>query len=402
MTPDQLTLWTNGHVASMDDDVGTIKDASIVTQAERIVWVGKAEQLPSEYTITTTHDLQACWVTPGLIDCHTHLVYAGNRADEFEQRLQGKSYAEIAQAGGGIQATVQATRSATEQELFASASNRLMHWLARGVTTIEIKSGYGLNTETEQKQLEVAKKLGQQWGVDVVKTLLGAHAKPAEFASNTDYIEYLCQDTLPKLKSLNLVDAVDGFCESIAFSPDELTPYFETAQQLGLPIKLHAEQLSQQGGTQLACKMKAISCEHLEYLTENDVKAMAESNTVAVLAPYAFYFLNETKKPPIDWFRQYNVPIAIATDHNPGSAPCSSLLTAMQMGCVLFGLTVEEVLLGTTQHAAKALNLHHNIGSITPNKVANFAVWDVESLSELVYKPDRCFASKRVYQGQIK
>ena len=326
-------------------------------------------------------------VTPGLIDCHTHLVYGGNRANEFEMRLEGASYEEVARAGGGILSTMNATRAASVDELVKSALPRLDALLAEGVTTLEIKSGYGLNLEAERNMLRAARQLAELRNVNIKTTFLGAHATPPEFNGDADaYIQHVANDMLPALASEGLVDAVDGFCEGIAFSPDQMRIVFDAAKSLGLPIKLHAEQLSNLGGAKLAAEYGALSADHLEYLDEDGVKAMAKADTVAVVLPGAFYTLRETQMPPIDLFRKHHVRMAVATDSNPGSSPMTSLLLAMNMAATLFRLTPEEALRGVTLNAAKALGLDSQKGSITAGKQADLAVWRVQHPAELTYR----------------
>jgi imidazolonepropionase len=330
-------------------------------------------------------DCHGALVTPGLIDCHTHLIYGGNRAPEFEQRLNGATYADIAKAGGGIMSTVRATRAATESELQISAQKRLETLLSEGVTTVEIKSGYGLDIETELKMLRVAKALEKANAVTVKTTFLGAHTFPAEFKENhQEYINMICNQSLPKAFAEGLVDAVDAFCEGIAFSVEETEVVFEAAKKLNLPVKLHAEQLSNLGGAKLAARFNALSVDHIEYLDETGIESIQASGTVAVLLPGAYYYLREKQAPPVAALRKHNVPMAIATDLNPGSSPVNSLLATMNMACVLFGLTPEEALLGVSANAAKALGLHDR-GQIKPGLRADLAFWNIEGPGELAY-----------------
>ncbi len=323
-------------------------------------------------------------LTPGLIDCHSHVVHAGNRAVEFEQRLEGVSYAEIARRGGGIVSTVNATRAASDDALFAASAPRFARIVSEGVTTVEIKSGYGLDVDNEMKMLRVARRLGKQFGVRVRTTFLGAHALPAEYAGRADdYIDAVCRDMLARAAEAGLVDAVDAFCENIAFTADQAARVFDAAAALGLPVKLHAEQLSDQGGAVMAARRGAQSVDHLEYLPPEDVPVLAEHGTVAVLLPGAFYVLRETKLPPLDALREHKVPIAIATDCNPGSSPVTSVLLAMNMACTLFRMTPFEALAGVTRNAARALGLAGELGTIEPGKVADLALWDVEHPAEL-------------------
>ncbi|WP_205964561.1 imidazolonepropionase [Ramlibacter agri] len=363
---------------------GWIADAALVVDDETLAWVGPRSELPAQYRAIEAHDCGGALVTPGLVDCHTHLVYGGDRAGEFEQRLNGASYEEIARAGGGIASTVRATRAASEQELFAQSRKRLRALLDEGVTTVEIKSGYGLALEHERKCLRVARTLGESERVTVRTTFLGAHALPPEFAGNSD--GYLAEVLfmLPMLKGEGLVDAVDAFCERIAFTPAQTELVFRAALALHLPVKLHAEQLSDSGGAQLAARYGALSCDHLEWLSEEGARAMAQAGSVAVLLPGAFYFLRETKLPPVALLREQGVPIAISTDCNPGSSPCSSLLLMLNMACTLFRLTPEEALAGVTREAARALGLTDR-GTLAAGQRADFVLWDVAHPAHLSY-----------------
>ncbi len=395
------SLWRGAHIATMKNGLySVIENAAIGVVGGRIVWIGEAQDLPV-YETQTEHDLGGGWITPGLIDCHTHLVFGGNRAGEFEQRLNGVSYQDIAKQGGGIASSVKATRDASEAELVASASRRLKSLMADGVTTVEIKSGYGLSLDSELKMLRVATELENQCPVTIKRTCLAAHAMPPEFDDKDAYIDYLCESVLPKIATLGMADAVDAFCEGIAFSTDHVERYFKTAQSLGLPVKIHAEQLTSQGGTRMAASFKALSADHIEFIEEADVKAMADSGTVAVLLPGAFFTLKETQRPPIDLLRQYGVPMAIATDANPGTSPALSLRLMMNMACTLFALTPEESLAGATIHAAKALGMGDSHGSLEVGKVADFVCWDVESPGELSYWLGGNLVKHRVYQGYL-
>ena len=395
------SIWLGGHVATMEaGQYHAIHDAAIGVKNGRIAWLGEASQLP-EYQAQQSHDLQGAWVTPGLIDCHTHLVFGGNRAGEFEQRLNGVSYQQIAQQGGGIAASVRATREASEAELVASSRRRLLSLMQDGVTTVEIKSGYGLSLESELKMLRVATELENTLPITVKRTCLAAHAMPPEFADKDAYIDHLCEVVLPKVAALGMADAVDAFCEGIAFSVEQVERYFKVAQSLGLPVKLHAEQLSSLGGTRLAAAYKALSADHLEFMEEADVAAMAKSGTVAVLLPGAFYTLKETQLPPMDLLRQYGVKIAIATDANPGTSPALSLRLMMNMACTLFSMTPEEALAGATIHAATALGMDETHGSLALGKVADFICWDVESPGELCYWLGGNLVKQRVQQGVV-
>jgi imidazolonepropionase len=382
-------LWTNAHVATLRDGrYASVSQGAIAASAGRIAWVGPAAALPGapEKLAREVHELDGRWLTPGLVDCHTHLVHAGNRAREFELRLQGATYEEIARAGGGIVSTVAATREASEQALFDASSRRLGALLREGVTTIEIKSGYGLRTDAELKQLRVARRLGDAAPVTVRTTFLGAHAVPPEFKGRTDdYVALVCDEMLPAVAAAGLADAVDAFCEGIAFSPAQTARVFERAQSLGLPVKLHADQHSDLGGAALAAGFRALSADHLEFTNEDGVRSMAAAGTVAVLLPGAFYCLRETKLPPVQSLRDNGVPIAISTDCNPGSSPLTSLLLTMNMACTLFRLTPEEALAGVTCHAARALGLADTHGTLEAGKVCDLAIWDVAEPAALAY-----------------
>lgn len=380
------TLWQHCHVATMaDGKYSIIEDAALVTAGPLIEWIGPRSQAPTA-DYAQVHDLQGAWVTPGLIDCHTHTVFGGNRSGEFEQRLEGVSYAEIAAKGGGIASTVRATRAATEDELFASAEKRLRSLLRDGVTTVEIKSGYGLDLANERKMLRVARRLGEALPVSVRATCLAAHALPPEYKDRADdYIEHICSEMLPALAAEGLVDAVDAFCEYLAFSTEQVERVFKVAQQLGLPVKLHAEQLSSLHGSSLAARYHALSADHLEFMTEEDAIAMAASGTVAVLLPGAFYFLRETQLPPMDALRKHGVKIAIASDLNPGTSPALSVRLMLNMACTLFRMTPEEALAGATQHAATALGMGATHGSLEVGKVADFVAWQIDRPADLAY-----------------
>ncbi|MEJ5278952.1 imidazolonepropionase [Pseudomonas sp. C 49-2] len=380
------TLWQHCHVATMaQGKYSIIEDAAMVTVGSLIEWIGPRSQAPTA-DYAQVHDLQGAWVTPGLIDCHTHTVFGGNRSGEFEQRLEGVSYAEIAAKGGGIASTVRATRAATEDELFASAEKRLRSLLRDGVTTVEIKSGYGLDLANERKMLRVARRLGEALPVSVRATCLAAHALPPEYKDRADdYIEHICAEMLPALAAEGLVDAVDAFCEYLAFSTEQVERVFKVAQQLGLPVKLHAEQLSSLHGSSLAARYQALSADHLEFMTEEDAIAMAASGTVAVLLPGAFYFLRETQLPPMDALRKHGVKIAIASDLNPGTSPALSVRLMLNMACTLFRMTPEEALAGATQHAATALGMGDTHGSLEVGKVADFVAWQIDRPADLAY-----------------
>ena len=399
------TCWHHCHIVTMQDGhYHRIEDAAIITQATKIEWIGAEAELAAafkdDYAMQWV-DLEGAWLTPGLIDCHTHSVFAGNRSQEFEQRLQGLSYAEIAAQGGGIMRTVRATRESSEQQLLDSALQRIEHLRREGVTTLEIKSGYGLDLLNERKMLRVIREIGHRLPMTVRSTCLAAHALPPEFGDRKDeYIDYVCEVMLPALHAEQLIDAVDAFCEHLAFSPDQVERVFQTAQRLKLPIKLHAEQLSALGGSSLAARYQALSADHLEYMTEADVEAMAASGTVAVLLPGAFYLLRETQYPPIQSLIQHGVPIALSTDLNPGTSPMLSLRLAMNMGCSLFQLSPEQVLAGVTVHAAQALGLQHSHGSLEVGKVADFVAWQVSHPAEIVYWIGGDLSKRVVRHGQ--
>lgn len=378
-------VWRNCHAATMAGGrYSAIERAAILTRDERIEWIGPEDALPHADG-AAVHDLGGAWVTPGLIDCHTHLVFGGDRSREFEQRLQGVDYASIAAQGGGIASTVRATRAAREDELYDGARRRALQLLRDGVTTLEVKSGYGLDLASERKMLRVARRLGQALPLTVRATFLGAHALPPEYEGRADdYVGEVCR-MLPVLAAEGLVDAVDAFCEHLAFSPAQVERVFLAARQYGLPVKLHAEQLSSQHGATLAARYGALSADHLEYLTESDVLAMARAGTVAVLLPGAFYALRETQLPPVGLLRQHGVPIAISSDLNPGTSPALSLRLMLSMACTLFRLTPEEALAGATLHAARALGLQASHGSLEAGKVADFVAWEVGHPAELAY-----------------
>ncbi len=382
------SLWINCNLCTIQGTgLGAITNGALAIQGDKIVWVGELINLPDtpEKLAREINDLNGSWITPGLIDCHTHIVHGGERVNEFNMRLEGASYEEIARAGGGIRSTVKATRAASEKELLDAALKRASALQSEGVTVIEVKSGYGLDWENETKQLRVAKQISDHLPIDVITTYLGAHTIPAEYQDNGDgYIDSIIEK-LPKLKKLDLADAIDGFCEGIAFSPDQIEKLFKAASKLGFDLKLHAEQLSDLGGAELAARYGANSADHLEYVSEGSADAMAKSGTVAVILPCAFYFLNETKKPPIDLFRSKSVPMAVATDMNPGSSPCCSLLLAMNMACTFFKMTPTETMRGVTLNAAQALGIQDSYGSLEVGKVADLAIWDINNPAELSY-----------------
>jgi len=381
-------LLTHARIATMAADApayGEIEDAALAVDGGRIAWIGSQQDLP-DADAAKTLSLDGRWVTPALIDCHTHLVFGGDRSAEYEQRLEGASYEDIAKAGGGIMSTVRATRSKSADELFAAALPRVQSLAAEGVATIEIKSGYGLDFENEIKMLEVGRRLGEASAIDVRTTLLAAHTVPAEYKGKADdYIKLICGELLPTVATRGLADAVDAYCESIAFSAPQVATLFRKANELGLPVKLHADQLSDGGGAALAASFDALSADHLEYTSAAGVKAMAESGAVAVLLPGAFLTLGETQKPPIDELRSHGVPLAVASDCNPGTSPICSLRNAMMLASRLFRLTPLECLAGTTREAARALGLAHDRGTLEVGKRADIAVWDIDHPRELAY-----------------
>ena len=380
------TLWRNARLATLHgaEPWGWIERGALLTDGDTIRWVGDEAALPFGLQPTSEVDLGGALVTPGLVDCHTHLVYGGQRAREFELRLQGSSYEQIARAGGGIRSTVAATRAASDDTLFTQARERALALMREGVTTLEIKSGYGLSAEQEARCLRIGRRLGAELPLTVQTTCLSAHALPPEFDGRADDYVDAVVGWLPQLATEELVDAVDAFCEGIAFSPAQTRRVFDAAKALNLPVKLHAEQLSDQGGAALAASYGALSCDHLEWLSEDGVRAMAAAGTVAVLLPGAFYFLRETKLPPVQALRESKVPIALASDHNPGSSPGLSLLLMLNMGCTFFRLTPEEALRGVTVHAARALGLHDR-GTLAPGQRADFVAWDLQHPNELAY-----------------
>jgi imidazolonepropionase len=394
------TVWQNARVLTMIPGAEPVADGLVAVGDGRIVFAGPAADAP-QFEPAELVDCQDRWITPALIDAHTHLVHAGNRAREFELRLEGASYEEIARAGGGIVSTMRATRAASEDELVTSALPRLDMLLAEGVGTIEIKSGYGLELETELKMLRAARRLGELRPVRIVTTFLGAHALPPEFAGDPEaYIDEVCQRMLPAVAAEHLADAVDGFCEGIGFTPLQIERVFKAAKALGLPVKLHAEQLSNLGGAALAAKYGALSADHLEYLDAAGVAAMAEAGTVATLLPGAYYFCREVQLPPIGLLRAAGVPIALATDCNPGTSPLTSLLLAMNMAATCFRLTVAECLAGVTINAARALGLEGECGSLAPGKSCDLAIWNIDEPAELVYRMGANPLHARVWRGK--
>ena len=384
-------LWINARLATMRGGArayGAIENAALAEQAGRIVFAGPMRDLPGQPAAlaTNVHDAANEWITPGLIDCHTHLVFAGTRAQEFEQRLNGKSYEQVAKEGGGIMSTVRATRAATEESLVAQAQTRVLNLMREGVTTVEIKSGYGLDRESELRLLRAANRLARESGARIVTTYLGLHALPPEAANDrAAYVKEMAGPTLKAVAAERLAHAVDAFCEGIAFSSHETEQFFAAAKAAGMQIRLHADQLSDTNGAALAAKYGALSADHLEYTNEAGVAAMAQAGTVAVLLPTAFFVLRETRKPPLEALRRHNVPLAIATDCNPGTAPSASLLTAMAMASTLFGVTPEEALAGVTRNAARALGLAQEIGTLEVGKAADYALWPIDHPSELSY-----------------
>jgi imidazolonepropionase len=396
-------LWSNARLATLRADLpglGVVENGIVAANGEDIVYAGASAEAPP-LEADTIHDCDGRWITPGLIDCHTHLVHAGDRAREFELRLAGASYEEIARAGGGIVSTMAATRAADRERLVAEALRRLDAMLAEGITTVEVKSGYGLSQADEIKMLEAARALGEKRAVQVATTFLGAHALPPEFAGDADgYVEFVCTGMVPAIAAAGLADAVDAFCEGIGFSPAQVRRVFEAAAAHGLPVKLHAEQLSNLQGAALAAEFGALSADHLEHLDAAGVDAMARASTVAVLLPGAFYFTRETRLPPIDALRSAGVPIAVATDCNPGTSPLTSPLLAMNMAATLFRLTVDECIAGMTREAARALGKLDRIGTLEPGKRCDLAIWDISAPAELVYRMGFNPLHSRIFGGQ--
>ncbi len=392
-------LYTEATLATVSGATGygLIAHAAIAIERDKIVYAGPDDGLPAEWRSVPATSLDGRLVTPGLIDCHTHLIHAGSRASEFEMRLEGASYEDVARAGGGIFSTVEATNQTSDDGLLSGALKRLDRMLAEGVTTVEVKSGYGLTQEGELRLLRVARKLSEMRPVRICTTFLGAHAIPKDMDGD-EYLDAVCLPALRAAAAEGLVDAVDGFCETIGFSPAQIKRVFDVASELGLPVKLHAEQLSDQGGAKLASQYGALSADHLEYVSQDGVEAMAEAGTVAVMLPGAFYFLKETKVPPIAAFRVAGVPMAVATDSNPGSAPMTSILLAMNMATTLFAMTPEEALRGVTVNAARALG-QSDIGMITPGQVADLAIWDSSHPAELSYRMGDAPLYARIFGG---
>lgn len=387
---DTARVWRNARLATLQErlpGLGVIENGAIAVRDGRIAFVGAEADLPAEFSAVESSDCEGRWITPGLIDCHTHLVHAGDRAHEFELRLAGASYEEIARAGGGIVSSVKALRAASEDDLVRETLPRLDALIAEGVTTVELKSGYGLDTENELKSLRAARRVGEERDVTVRTTFLGAHALPPEMnGDKSAYIDKVVNDMLPVIAAEGLADAVDGFCEGIAFSTAEMAKVFDAAKSFGLPVKLHADQLSNLHGAALAASYGALSADHLEYTDDAGAAAMAKAGTVAVILPGAFYFIRETKKPPVDLFRKHGVKMAVATDSNPGTSPLTSLLLTMNMAATLFGMTVEECIAGTTREAARALGLVDEVGTLEAGKWADFVLWDIGRPAELVYR----------------
>ncbi len=398
-------LWRNARLATLASartGLGIVEKGAIAVADGRIVFAGPESDLPAAIARSAEFvDCEGRWITPGLIDCHTHLVHAGNRAGEFEMRLAGATYEEVTRAGGGIVSSVKSVRAASEDELVRQSLPRLDALMAEGVTTVEIKSGYGLDLENESKTLRAARRMGEERPVTVRTSFLGAHALPPEAAGDKDaYIAKVADEMLPAIAALGLADAVDGFCEGIAFSPQQIARVFEAARSRGLPVKLHADQLSNLNGAALAAGFGALSADHLEYTDEAGAVAMARAGTVAGILPGAYYFIRETRKPPIELFRKHGVKMAVATDCNPGTAPLTSLLLTMNMAATLFGMTVEECIAGVTREAARALGMQDEAGSLEAGKRADLAIWDIESPAELVYRMGFNPLHERVWRGQ--
>lgn len=393
-------IWRNATLMTMADGLGLVPRGMVAARDGRIVYAGTEADAPA-FESDAIVDCEGRFISPGLIDCHTHIVHAGDRANEFAMRLRGATYEEIARAGGGIVSTMRATRAASETELLASAQRRVAALVAEGVTTIEVKSGYGLTLDDEMKMLRVARALGPAADVTVRTTLLGAHAVPPEYAGRSDaYVDLVCGAMIPAAARAGLADAVDAFCEGIAFSPEQVARVFAAARTHGLPVKLHAEQLSHLSGATLAARHGALSADHLEHATRADIVAMAQAGTVATLLPGAYYFMRETHRPPVEWLREAGVPIAIATDCNPGTSPLTSILLAANMGATLFGLTVEECLRGVTVHAARAIGLSGEVGMLAAGHACDLAIWDIGDPAELVCRIGFNPLYKRVRHGR--
>ncbi|MCA0033521.1 imidazolonepropionase [Mesorhizobium sp. B263B2A] len=400
-----LRLWRNARLATMAESsagLGVVEHGAVAARDGRIVYAGPESEMPAAFLqCAETVDCEGRWITPGLIDCHTHLVYAGNRANEFEMRLAGATYEEVARAGGGIVSSVKSLRAASEDELVAQTLPRLDALMAEGVTSVEVKSGYGLDLDNEKKSLRAARRLGGKRAVTIRATCLAAHALPPEAKGDKDaFIDLVARQIVPAVAAEGLADAVDGFCEGIAFSPEQMARVFDAAKALGLPVKLHADQLSNLHGAELAARYGALSADHLEYTDEDGAAAMAKAGTVATILPGAYYFIRETKKPPVDLFRRHGVKMAVATDSNPGTSPLTSLLLTMNMAATLFGLTVDECLAGVTREAARALGLLGKAGTLEAGKSADLAIWDIERPAELVYRMGFNPLHARIWRGQ--
>ena len=397
-------IWRNARLATLDPSrpgLGLVEHGLIAAKDGRILYAGPAKDAPTDLDAPRIEDLDGRWITPGLIDPHTHLVHAGDRAREFELRLEGASYEAIAKAGGGIVSTMSATRAASVDQLVAASLPRLDALLAEGAATVEIKSGYGLSLDAELNQLRAIRRLGELRNVDLRPTLIAAHALPPEYAQDrAAYVDLVCREIIPAAAAEHLAEAVDAFCETIGFTSDEVRRVFEAAKAHGLKVELHAEQLSNQHGAALAAEFSALSADHLEHLDAAGTDAMARAGTVAVLLPVAYYFIRETKLPPIEALRAAGVPLALATDCNPGTSPCTSLFLVMNMAATLFRLTVEECLAGVTREAAKALGLAHEVGSLTPGKRCDLAIWDIERPAELVYRLGFNPLHARIWRGR--
>lgn len=399
----KITIWRNARLATLDParpGLGEIDRGAIVAKGGRIVFAGPENGIPATSSAEII-DCEGRWITPGLIDCHTHLVHAGNRAHEFELRLNGATYEEVARAGGGIVSSVRSLRAASEADLVSQTLPRLDALMAEGVTTVEMKSGYGLDLENESKSLKAARALANIRPVTVRTTFLGAHAVPPEADGDKDaYIAKVIDEMLPAIHAAGLADAVDGFCEGIAFSPDQIAKVFDKARALGIPVKLHADQLSDLEGAALAARHGALSADHLEYTSDAGAAAMAEAGTVAVILPGAYYFIRETRKPPVETFRKHGTIMAVATDSNPGTSPLTSLLLTMNMAATLFHMTVEECIAGVTRNAARALGLQAETGTLEAGKSADLAIWDIDRPAELVYRMGFNPLWRRVWHGQ--
>jgi imidazolonepropionase len=394
-------IWLNARLATAASPhgLGIVEHGALAARGGRIAWVGGADAVPPDLRARESVDCEGRWITPGLIDCHTHLVFAGDRSGEFERRLAGESYADIARSGGGIASTVRATRAADEGALVARALPRLDALIAEGVTTVEVKSGYGLDTEAELRMLRAAKRLERERPVSIAPTYLGAHAVPPG-GDRGSYLRAVCEDAIPRVAAEGLATAVDAFHETIAFTAEETAAVFEAAQRHGLRVKLHADQLADNGGAELAARFHALSADHLEYTSETGVAAMARAGTAAVILPGAFYVLKETRKPPIEAFRRHDVRMAVATDLNPGTSPIASLRLCAHMACTFFGLTVAEALLGITRHAAQALGRLDEIGTLEAGKRCDLAIWDVEHLAEIIAWIGPAPLHRRVWRGE--